>query len=37
MAVCGEETFGPVDSIYRFTNEDEAVAHANFSRYGLNS
>ncbi|MGI5445072.1 succinic semialdehyde dehydrogenase [Streptomyces sp. CA-243310] len=37
MAVCGEETFGPVVSIYRFTDEDEAVAQANATAYGLNS
>ncbi|MEU1302731.1 succinic semialdehyde dehydrogenase [Streptomyces shenzhenensis] len=37
MAVCAEETFGPVVSVYRFTTEDEAVEHANSSPYGLNS
>ncbi|MGX1883442.1 succinic semialdehyde dehydrogenase [Streptomyces sp. NPDC055287] len=37
MAVCAEETFGPVVSIYRFTDEDEAVAQANATAYGLNS
>ncbi|MEU5807983.1 succinic semialdehyde dehydrogenase [Streptomyces sp. NPDC047718] len=37
MAVCGEETFGPVVSIYRFTDEDEAIAQANATAYGLNS
>ncbi|MFD6972490.1 succinic semialdehyde dehydrogenase [Streptomyces sp. NBC_01310] len=37
MAVCGEETFGPVVSIYRFTDEDQAVAEANATAYGLNS
>ncbi|MCX5606193.1 MULTISPECIES: succinic semialdehyde dehydrogenase [unclassified Streptomyces] len=37
MAVCGEETFGPVVSIYRFTDEDEAIAEANGTAYGLNS
>jgi succinate-semialdehyde dehydrogenase/glutarate-semialdehyde dehydrogenase len=37
MAVCNEETFGPVVSIYRFTDEDEAVALANATPYGLNS
>lgn len=37
MAVCGEETFGPVVSIYRFTDEDQAIAEANGTAYGLNS
>ncbi|MFI8190695.1 succinic semialdehyde dehydrogenase [Streptomyces sp. NPDC085946] len=37
MAVCSEETFGPVVSVYRFTSEDEAVARANATPYGLNA
>ncbi|MFF3016079.1 succinic semialdehyde dehydrogenase [Streptomyces sp. NPDC057939] len=37
MAVCAEETFGPVVSVYRFTDEDEAVAQANATSYGLNA
>ncbi|MGW3566740.1 succinic semialdehyde dehydrogenase [Streptomyces sp. NPDC000941] len=37
MAVCAEETFGPVVSIYRFTDEDEAVERANATPYGLNA
>ncbi|GHJ35024.1 succinic semialdehyde dehydrogenase [Streptomyces sp. TS71-3] len=37
MAVCGEETFGPVVSVYRFREEDEAVALANATPYGLNA
>ncbi|MEW2398721.1 succinic semialdehyde dehydrogenase [Streptomyces sp. NPDC046862] len=37
MAVCGEETFGPVVSLYRFKDEDEAVELANSTAYGLNS
>ncbi|MEV5608257.1 succinic semialdehyde dehydrogenase [Streptomyces sp. NPDC052225] len=37
MAVCGEETFGPVVSVYRFTDEDEVVDIANATPYGLNS
>ncbi|MEU0137138.1 succinic semialdehyde dehydrogenase [Streptomyces sp. NPDC006296] len=37
MAVCGEETFGPVVSVYRFRDDAEAVALANATPYGLNS
>jgi succinate-semialdehyde dehydrogenase/glutarate-semialdehyde dehydrogenase len=37
MAVCAEETFGPVVSVYRFTTEEEAVERANATPYGLNS
>ncbi|NEB81664.1 succinate-semialdehyde dehydrogenase (NADP(+)) [Streptomyces sp. SID14478] len=37
MAVCAEETFGPVVSIYRFTDEDEVISLANATPYGLNS
>ncbi|MFD5770978.1 succinic semialdehyde dehydrogenase [Streptomyces sp. NPDC127049] len=37
MSVCTEETFGPVVSIYRFTDEDEVVDRANATPYGLNS
>ncbi|MFF3598816.1 succinic semialdehyde dehydrogenase [Kitasatospora indigofera] len=37
MAVCAEETFGPVVSVYRFDTEDEAVTAANSTSYGLNS
>lgn len=37
MTVHGEETFGPVVSIYRVANEDEAVAAANDTPYGLNA
>ncbi|MFH8368581.1 succinic semialdehyde dehydrogenase [Streptomyces sp. NPDC018031] len=37
MTVCEEETFGPVVSVYRFTDEDEAVALANATPYGLNA
>ncbi|WP_031171714.1 succinic semialdehyde dehydrogenase [Streptomyces durhamensis] len=37
MAVCEEETFGPVVSVYRFTTDDEAVERANATPYGLNS
>ncbi|AOR32552.1 succinic semialdehyde dehydrogenase [Streptomyces fodineus] len=37
MAVCEEETFGPVVSVYRFKTEDEVVERANATPYGLNS
>lgn len=37
MAVCGEETFGPVVSVYGFRTEDEAVERANATDYGLNA
>jgi succinate-semialdehyde dehydrogenase/glutarate-semialdehyde dehydrogenase len=37
MAVCAEETFGPVVSVYRFRDEDEAVERANATGYGLNA
>ncbi|MGW1072987.1 succinic semialdehyde dehydrogenase [Streptomyces sp. NPDC002537] len=37
MAVCTEETFGPVVSVHRFHDEDEAVELANATPYGLNA
>lgn len=37
MTVCDEETFGPVVSVYRFRDEDEAVDRANATPYGLNA
>lgn len=37
MAVCREETFGPVASLYRVFSDDEAVALANDTTYGLNA
>ncbi|HEY0240101.1 MAG TPA: succinic semialdehyde dehydrogenase [Friedmanniella sp.] len=36
MAVHAEETFGPVAVVYGFRGDDEAVALANDSAYGLN-
>jgi succinate-semialdehyde dehydrogenase/glutarate-semialdehyde dehydrogenase len=37
MQVTREETFGPVAPIYRFKTEDEAVALANATQFGLAS
>lgn len=37
MAVCREETFGPVVSIYRVDSDDAAVRLANDTPYGLNA
>ncbi len=37
MTCFGEETFGPVISIYRFHDEAEAVERANATDYGLNA
>ncbi len=37
MALYGEETFGPVLSIYRFEQVEQAIQMANASPYGLNS
>ena len=36
MACYAEETFGPVVSVYAVADDDEAVARANDSEYGLN-
>lgn len=37
MTCYAEETFGPVVSLYRVANDEEAIARANDTRYGLNS
>jgi acyl-CoA reductase-like NAD-dependent aldehyde dehydrogenase len=37
MTCFGNETFGPVVSLYRFHSEDEAVERANDGPYGLNA
>jgi succinate-semialdehyde dehydrogenase/glutarate-semialdehyde dehydrogenase len=37
MAVCSEETFGPVISLYRFAQDSEAIELANRGSYGLSS
>jgi acyl-CoA reductase-like NAD-dependent aldehyde dehydrogenase len=37
MACFGEETFGPVISLYRFHDEADAIARANEGEYGLNA
>ena len=35
MKIAAEETFGPVAALFRFRDEDEAVALANATQYGL--
>jgi succinate-semialdehyde dehydrogenase / glutarate-semialdehyde dehydrogenase len=37
MDVCRGETFGPVVAVYPVTSDDEAVARANDTEYGLNA
>jgi acyl-CoA reductase-like NAD-dependent aldehyde dehydrogenase len=37
MLAYDDETFGPVVSLYRFDHDDEAIARANATRYGLNA
>ena len=36
MSLFGDETFGPVVAISRFSSDDEAIARANDSDFGLN-
>jgi len=35
MKIANEETFGPVSALFRFTTEDEAIAMANDTEFGL--
>jgi succinate-semialdehyde dehydrogenase/glutarate-semialdehyde dehydrogenase len=37
MTCFSQETFGPVVSVYRFQDEQDAVARANDGSYGLNA
>ncbi|WP_306318989.1 MULTISPECIES: succinic semialdehyde dehydrogenase [unclassified Streptomyces] len=37
MDVCGDETFGPVVSLYPYASDDEAVTLANEGNYGLSA
>jgi acyl-CoA reductase-like NAD-dependent aldehyde dehydrogenase len=37
MTCFGDETFGPVISLYRFHDEADAIARANAGEYGLNA
>jgi acyl-CoA reductase-like NAD-dependent aldehyde dehydrogenase len=37
MALCRDETFGPVAAVYRCASVDEMVARANDSSFGLNA
>jgi len=37
MDLCANETFGPVVALYKYSTEDEAVAKANDTSYGLNA
>ncbi|MGF6757823.1 NAD-dependent succinate-semialdehyde dehydrogenase [Paraburkholderia sp. GAS42] len=37
MLIAGEETFGPVAACFRFTTEEEAVAAANDTPFGLSA
>ncbi len=37
MKIAREETFGPVAPVFRFTTEEEAIAYANATEFGLAS
>ncbi|MFE9107217.1 succinic semialdehyde dehydrogenase [Actinomadura geliboluensis] len=37
MDLCANETFGPVVAVYKYRDEDEVVARANDTDYGLNA
>ena len=37
MALCHEETFGPVVALYKVASDEEAIEAANASSYGLNA
>jgi succinate-semialdehyde dehydrogenase/glutarate-semialdehyde dehydrogenase len=37
MKMFAEETFGPVVALYRVASDEEAIARANDTRYGLNA
>ncbi|MEU5995947.1 succinic semialdehyde dehydrogenase [Spirillospora sp. NPDC047418] len=37
MDLCANETFGPVVSVYKYRDEDEVIARANDTPYGLNA
>ncbi|RNL83859.1 succinic semialdehyde dehydrogenase [Halostreptopolyspora alba] len=37
MAACSDETFGPVVSVYRYSDEDEVIERCNDTEYGLNA
>jgi succinate-semialdehyde dehydrogenase/glutarate-semialdehyde dehydrogenase len=37
MLACKDETFGPVVSVYTFATDEEAIAMANDTEYGLNA